>query len=92
MDPVPHNPAPVTDERGFTDVPLTAMPKEMSDHPPPAPRYEHTIARPASAQSNPFTDEKHGYAGQRTYDSALQVDRAPTLRQSNYVEYDVKRG
>ncbi|KAJ5156617.1 hypothetical protein N7492_009420 [Penicillium capsulatum] len=92
MDPVPNHPAPVPDSRGFTDVPLTAIPKEISNPMHPAPQYNHSAARPVSVQSNPFADEKVGYAGQRTYDSALQVDTAPTLRQSNYVEYDVKRG
>ncbi|KAJ5942420.1 hypothetical protein N7516_002588 [Penicillium verrucosum] len=36
-------------------------------------------------------DEKLGFAGQRNYEHALQVDSGPDLRGSSYVEYDVKR-
>lgn len=92
MDPMPNYPAPAPDSTGFTDVPLTALPKEMSNPVQPAPQYDHARARPASAQSNPFTNEKVGFAGQRTFDSALQVKTAPDLRQSNYVEYGGKQG
>ncbi|KAJ5949057.1 hypothetical protein N7454_000641 [Penicillium verhagenii] len=97
LDPVPNNPPPPPpDSRGFTDVPLTAMPKAASEStaPAPAPRYEARAASAVAIQADPFhdahafPDEKHGFAGQRT---ALQVDSAAALRHSNCVEYDVKR-
>ncbi|KAJ5631382.1 Plasma membrane fusion protein prm1 [Penicillium longicatenatum] len=92
MDPVPNNPQLPPGPRGFTDVPLTAMPKAASGGAPPAPRYEASAARAVAVQNDPFhdahayPDEKLGFAGQRT----LQVDSTATLRQSNCVEYDVK--
>ncbi|CAG8255113.1 unnamed protein product [Penicillium salamii] len=76
MDPIPRG-GPPEDQNGFTEVPLTAYPKNLSeDH--VAPQY--TVS----------SDEKHGFAGQRNYDNALQVD-STDVRGSSYVEYDVKR-
>ncbi|KAJ5892620.1 Plasma membrane fusion protein prm1 [Penicillium tannophilum] len=92
MDPVPNNPPPPPDSRGFTDVPLTAIPKAASGGAPPAPMYEASAARAVPVQNDPFhdvnayPDEKLGFAGQRT----LQVDTSASVRQSNCVEYDVK--
>ncbi|KAJ5659431.1 Plasma membrane fusion protein prm1 [Penicillium longicatenatum] len=92
MDPVPNNPPLPPGPRGFTDVPLTAMPKAASGGAPPAPRYEASAARAMAVQNDPFhdahayPDEKLGFAGQRT----LHIDSTATLRQSNCVEYDVK--
>ncbi|KAJ5101709.1 plasma membrane fusion protein prm1 [Penicillium alfredii] len=98
IDPVPTTRAPPSDSNGFIDVPLTAVPKDMAAPVPPAPPYEYEsppAAVPASAvpvRGEPsYADEKMGFAGQRTYGSALQVDSAPDLRGSSYVEYDMKR-
>lgn len=79
LDSVPRG-GPPEDQNGFTEVPLTAYPRNTADH--VAPQY--TAATTAS-------DEKHGFAGQRNYGNALQVDSAPAVRESSYVEYDVKR-
>ncbi|KAJ5322361.1 hypothetical protein N7452_010650 [Penicillium brevicompactum] len=79
MDPIPRG-GPPEDQHGFTEVPLTAYPKHTDDH--VAPQY--TAASAAS-------DEKLGFAGQRNYGNALQVDPTPVVRESSYVEYDVKR-
>ncbi|KAJ5564926.1 Plasma membrane fusion protein prm1 [Penicillium frequentans] len=92
MDPVPNNPPPPPDSRGFTDVPLTAIPKAASGGAPPAPMYEASATRAVPIQNDPFhdvnayPDEKLGFAGQRT----LQVDTSASVRKSNCVEYDVK--
>ncbi|CAG7937514.1 unnamed protein product [Penicillium olsonii] len=77
MDPIPRG-GPPEDQNGFTEVPLTAYPKHVSDgH--VAPQY------------TAGSDEKHGFAGQRDYGNALQVDTTADVRGSTYVEYDVKR-
>ena len=88
MDPIPSHPGPVTDPSGFTDVPLTAISKNTFGSIHAVPQYEANAAG-SRAQTNSY-DEKLGYAGQRNYDSALQVDTPPALRKSNYVEYDMK--
>jgi hypothetical protein len=98
MDPIPNNsgprnPGPAPDSRDFTDIPLTAIPRNELGFIQAVPRYETPVTGSAQARTEPsFTDEKLGFAGQRNYDSALKVDAEPALRKSNYVEYDVKRG
>ncbi|KAJ5380372.1 Plasma membrane fusion protein prm1 [Penicillium cataractarum] len=93
MDPVPNNPAPAPESREFTDIPLTAIPRNELGFIQAVPRYETPVASSAQARGETsLTDEKLGFAGQRDYDSALKVDAQPALRKSNYVEYDVKRG
>ncbi|CEO60261.1 hypothetical protein PMG11_04896 [Penicillium brasilianum] len=93
MDPVPNNSGPAPDSREFTDIPLTAIPRNELGFIQAVPRYETPVASSAQARAEPsLTDEKHGFAGQRNYDSALKVDAEPASRKSNYVEYDVKRG
>jgi hypothetical protein len=88
MDPVPRG-GSSQDPNGFTVVPLTAYPKSVSEE-HVAPQY--TAASSAPVRSEPsYGDEKLGFAGQRNYDNVLQVDSAPDLRGSSYVEYDVKR-
>ncbi|KAJ5632515.1 hypothetical protein N7490_008854 [Penicillium lividum] len=97
IDPVPNHPLPPPDSRGFTEIPLTAMPKFNSGSggaaPASAPMYQASEARAVAVPNDPFhdvhayPDEKLGFAGQRT---ALQVNSEPSVRQSNYVEYDVK--
>lgn len=92
MEPVSHAPHP----NGFSDVPLTTIPRDMSDSAPEE-RYD-SFAKTGTANGVPVRNapsagenEKHGFAGQRNYDSALQVDSARDFRGSSYVEYDVKR-
>ncbi|KAJ5779373.1 hypothetical protein N7457_007093 [Penicillium paradoxum] len=93
LDPVPRGGPPVHDPNGFTEVPLTSVPRNMSVDGHIAPQYTATVASSAPVQSNPasYNDEKIGFAGQRNYGNALQVDTAPDLRGSSYVEYDIKR-
>ncbi|OOQ90060.1 Plasma membrane fusion protein prm1 [Penicillium brasilianum] len=93
MDPVLNNSGPAPDSREFTDIPLTAIPRNELGFIQAVPRYETPVASSMQARAEPsLTDEKHGFAGQRDYDSALKVDVEPASRKSNYVEYDVKRG
>ena len=98
IDPVPHNPPPPprTDANGFTDIPLTSVPRAMSSsgRGSVAPPYEATPARAVVLQNNnPFhdsyaiSDEKRGFAGQRT---AQHVHVPLSQRKSNCVEYDMK--
>ncbi|KAJ5168364.1 Plasma membrane fusion protein prm1 [Penicillium canariense] len=92
MDPVSNNPGPAPDSREFSDVPLTVLPKNELGSIQAVPQYETPMASSAQARTEPsFSDEKLGFAGQRNYEAALQVDTAPAMRKSNYVEYDVKR-
>ncbi|KAJ5595290.1 uncharacterized protein N7459_001498 [Penicillium hispanicum] len=92
MDPVSNNPAPGPDSGGFTEVPLTAMPRNALGSIHAVPQYETTVAATAPVQSDSsYPNEKLGFAGQRDYDTALQADAVPSLRKSNYVEYDLKR-
>ncbi|KAJ5815121.1 plasma membrane fusion protein prm1 [Penicillium riverlandense] len=86
IDPVPRAPYPASD---FMEVPLTAAPKNQHDS------FARMATAPAvSARGGPVSidDEKYGFAGHRTYNAALNVDSAPAVRGSTYVEYDVKRG
>lgn len=98
MDPVPNNMGPsnsgaTRDTREFTDVPLTAIPRNELGFIQAVPRYETPVASSAQARAEASSsDEKRGFAGQRNYDSALKVDTDLAARKSNYVEYDVKRG
>lgn len=88
MEPVP-NPSLPPDSNAFHEVPLTALPKNALDSGAML-QYETAGETAAASGGRSCSDEKHGFAGQRNYDSALQVDNAPFLRKSNYVEYDVK--
>ncbi|CAI7636640.1 unnamed protein product [Penicillium discolor] len=91
LDPVPNGGPPPQDPNGFTEVPLTGIPRNMSGDGHIVPQY--TAAAPSvPVRSEPsYGDEKLGFAGQRNYEHALQVDSGPDLRGSSYVEYDVKR-
>jgi hypothetical protein len=83
MDPVPRSgpgPAP----GGFDDVPLTAIPNNALGSVHAVPQYETTGDISTGRTEIIFPDEKVGFAGQRN----LQVDAAPGLRRSNYVEYN----
>lgn len=91
MDPVPRHPGPAPDTNTFDEVPLTALPKNTLGFVQAVPQYETPAEVNAARSGSPLRDEKLGFAGQRNYDTALQVDTAPSLRKSNYVEYDVKR-
>lgn len=91
MDPVPNRsgpgPAP-----GFDDVPLTAIPKNTLGSVHVVPQYETPAILPTVRAETVYPDEKVGFAGQRDYDAALQVDTAPALRRSNYIEYNDAKG
>lgn len=92
LDPVPRGGPPGQDPNGFTEVPLTAIPRNMSGDGHVAPEYSAAAVGPAPVPSNTsYGDEKVGFAGQRSYGNALQVDSGPDLRGSSYVEYDLKR-
>lgn len=87
MDVIPNHPAPAPDSSGagFTDVPLTAIPKGTLGSINAMPQYETPTGSSTARGGSEFPDEKLGFAGQRNY----QVDSA-SMRRSNYVEYDVK--
>ncbi|KAJ5762268.1 uncharacterized protein N7511_005650 [Penicillium nucicola] len=97
LDPVPHgphghSPQQVRSSNVFDEVPLTAMPRgtNADEHVVP----EYTAAPTSSvpvAGGHGYRDEKLGFAGQRNYGNALQVDGGNDLRGSFHVEYDVKR-
>ena len=91
MDPIPNQsgPGPAS---GFDDVPLTAIPKNILGSVHTVPQYETAANLPAVRTETVYPDEKVGFAGQRNYDAALQVDAAPALRRSNYVEYNDAKG
>lgn len=92
MEPIPNQPAPASDSRGFHDVALTAVPKGTLDSVHAVPQYETPAEAIVPARGEPsYSDEKVGFAGQRDYGLAVQADTAPAARKSNYVEYDVKR-
>ncbi|KAJ5190708.1 Plasma membrane fusion protein prm1 [Penicillium cinerascens] len=92
MDPIPNNSRPGPGSRGFDDVPLTAIPKNTLGSVQAVPKYETPADMPAVRSEPTYKDEKLGFAGQRDYDTALQVDTAPALRRSNYVEYNDTKG
>ncbi|KAJ5972277.1 Plasma membrane fusion protein PRM1 [Penicillium vulpinum] len=92
LDPVHNGGPPSHDPNGFTEVPLTAIPRNMSGDEHTVPRYTAAVtSAPMRSESSSYGDEKIGFAGQRKYEHALQVDTGPDLRGSSYVEYDVKR-
>lgn len=91
MDPVPNHPRPVPVSNDFHDVPLTALPKNTLGSVQAVPQYETPAEVTAARSDSSHNDEKLGFAGHRNYNSALQVDTTPSLRKSNYVEYDAKR-
>ncbi|KAL4798679.1 hypothetical protein BDV19DRAFT_11238 [Aspergillus venezuelensis] len=89
-DPAPHlGPSYGPDNNGFDDVPLTAVPHNVSRS-QPTPPYEPPnrtfasagppVAMAVTTTENGFEDEKMGFAGQR---NALKVDVAD-LRGSHY--------
>lgn len=90
MDPVPGPPPPAPDANTFHDVPLTTLPKNTLGSVQAVPQYETPAEIAAARGEASYSDEKLGFAGQRSYGSALKVDTAPSLRKSDYVEYDVK--
>ncbi|KAJ5679314.1 Plasma membrane fusion protein prm1 [Penicillium macrosclerotiorum] len=92
MDSVSHPPAPVSGSRGFTDVPLNAIPKNELGSIHAVPQYEIPAESTMRVRGDiSCADEKLGFAGQRDYESAVQVESAPAARKSNYVEYDTKK-
>ncbi|KAJ5297524.1 hypothetical protein N7508_007773 [Penicillium antarcticum] len=97
LDPVSHGPhghgtQPGRNSNVFDEVPLTAMPRSMNADGHVAPEYTAASASSVpGAGGHGYGDEKVGFAGQRNYGNALQVDAGPDLRGSFHVEYDVKR-
>ncbi|CAG7943556.1 unnamed protein product [Penicillium nalgiovense] len=91
LDPMPNGGPPFQDPNGFTEVPLTAVPRNMSEIGHSVPQYTATATSAPVRNEPSYGDEKVGFAGQRNYEHALQVDSGPDLRGSSYVEYDVKR-
>ncbi|CAI7645503.1 unnamed protein product [Penicillium glandicola] len=79
LDPVPNGGPPHQDPSGFSEVPLTAIPRKVSGDEHIAPQYTATAATSAPVRR------------QRNYEHALQLDTGPDLRGSSYVEYDMKR-
>ncbi|KAJ5304945.1 uncharacterized protein N7443_004605 [Penicillium atrosanguineum] len=92
MDPIPDHSGPGPAPGGFDDVPLTAIPKNTLGSVHAVPQYENAADIPAVRSETVYPNEKVGFAGQRDYDAALQVDTAPALRRSNYVEYNDAKG
>ncbi|KAJ5388302.1 plasma membrane fusion protein prm1 [Penicillium cosmopolitanum] len=88
MDAIPNHPAPAPSSSGagFTDVPLTAVPKGSLGSINATPQYETPVESSVARGGSEFPNEKLGFAGHRSY----HVDSA-SMRKSNYVEYDVKR-
>ncbi|KAJ5476359.1 hypothetical protein N7475_002088 [Penicillium sp. IBT 31633x] len=93
LEPVPRSRPPNQDPNGFSEVPLTGVPRNMSGDGQIDPQYAVGIpsSGPGGSEPSSYRDEKLGFAGQRNYENALHVDTGPELRGSSYVEYDVKR-
>lgn len=88
MEAIPNHPAPAPNSSGagFTEVPLTAVPKGSLGSINAMPQYETPVGSSVARSGSEFPDEKLGFAGHRSY----HLDSA-SMRKSNYVEYDVKR-
>lgn len=88
--PPANNVNPTPDPNGFMDVPLTTV--RAHSPPPVVPGYTPRATGTIPDEVDYYHDQKLGFAGQRDYDSALNVPGgAPAARGSSYVEYDSEK-